>query len=387
MCVLVYDLNGSTKYNELFYWATFLFLTCIAGFRYRLGIDTIAYMQIFESEIPLLSNFLYYYKMDMLPFEIGSSFIFSLGKTLSDSWDFTQFLIAIITNVSIFTFAYKNSDYKFTFILLYFIFLFFDLNYETLRQALALSIALYAFQYLKTKSYLLYYILSILAISCHIVALMLLIIPWLQIQFNKKVLIILSISIFLTSSIIWALSENAVSFIDSLGIEFLTNKTTGYLTGSWALDEAGINSNWKGWLMSFILLPLQCILLIFCVKTNSSIATHKFLMPFFLLWCILIPIQKILPVTYRFVEFIYPFIFIVFAEIIITTLKNKYSYRHFALCILIMILLYSRVYQRFFTIDSIRHSQPRLVSCYPYANTFTKENNDKREIYYREVGR
>ena len=109
--------------------------------------------------------------------------------------------------------------------------------------------------------------------------------------------------------------------LDSLGIEYLTNKTTGYLTGSWALDEAGINSNWKGWLMSFILLPLQCILLIFCVKTNSSIATHKFPTPFFLLWCILIPIQKILPVTYRFVEFIYPFIFLVFAEIIITTLN------------------------------------------------------------------
>lgn len=386
ICVWIYDFHDNTNGKDICYWGMCILLICIAGFRYRLGIDTIEYMRAFESDIPLLSNFLYYYKTDLLPFEIGSTFLFSFIKTLGGSWYITQFIIAFITNISIFTFANNTSKYKFTYILLYFLFLFFDLNYETLRQALALSVSLYAFYFLKKKLYLPYYILSIIAISFHIIAFILLIIPFLQLKLHKTKFIILSLLIFTSTSFIWTILDD-FSLLFSTS-EYMLNKATTYLTGSsWALSETQVQTSWKGWIAAFLTYPLQCLLVLYCINLNNSIAKEKYITAFILLWCIIVSLQKILPILYRPIEFVYPFVILIFAEIIITTLKTKFSYKHIALWIFITILSYNEIYKTFFTINLERHTHPRIVSCYPYSNIFTREQDIDRETFYGEVGR
>ena len=54
---------------------------------------------------------------------------------------------------------------------------------------------------------------------------------------------------------------------------------------------------------------------------------------------------------------------------------------------IVMMLFYGSYVKFFRLVDNDRHTYPRIVSYFPYANCFTQETDAQREYYYNEVGR
>lgn len=178
--IYIYDYKGCRKDKLLWYNIMMIIFVVIAGFRYRLGIDTVNYEDEFYRET------LYFSEWNLsnifLEADTDSGYLMytSLMKSLFGSWEVAQFLIALFVNVVVFRFLYKNTIYPFVAILLYFCSLYYDLNFETLRQALALSFFLLGYKYLMENKYLKYYIFVILSILFHKVALLTLFFPFIK---------------------------------------------------------------------------------------------------------------------------------------------------------------------------------------------------------------
>lgn len=388
--VCIYDLHSNTSGKNLCYWGVCILLVCIAGFRHRIGIDTIAYMSIFDSDIPKIADFLNTYKRNELPFEFASSLLFSLGKTISNSWYVTQFIIAFITNLSIFIFADKNTPYKFTFILLYFVLLYFDFSFETLRQSCALSFALWGCKFLKDKAYLSYYVLTLVAILFHPVAIILLIIPFIQVKFNLTFAVGLSFICLILSLFFNTFFTNLNMLFEFLKMDSLQDKMLLYTEGD-ALGTDSLNitgRNWKFYAEQLLVYLIPIYFICYLSKSLIDIKENRYLSPFIYIWILSVSLQSAIPIMYRVKEFVLPICLIVFAEAFITTIASKSIQKKAILAYSIVLMLVYGSYSKFFRlVEHDRHSYPRIVSYFPYANCFTQDTDSQREYYYNEVGR
>ena len=104
-----YDMCLGSRYRSVNYWFACILLILVAALRYRIGFDTINYMESFESPFyPRLSDFSFSgdYGNDML-----WVFINAIGK--SSPWGFytVQFIQAAIVNISLIPFACINWNY------------------------------------------------------------------------------------------------------------------------------------------------------------------------------------------------------------------------------------------------------------------------------------
>ena len=97
-----YDYCKYKKYWNFHFYTILCVLVMLAGFRYRLGNDTINYMKWYES-LYTLSNF----KLDLSDYEIGFTFLSSLIKTLGGDFYVLQFVTAFIINFSILSYFKK----------------------------------------------------------------------------------------------------------------------------------------------------------------------------------------------------------------------------------------------------------------------------------------
>ncbi|MBS1504558.1 MAG: EpsG family protein, partial [Bacteroidetes bacterium] len=105
-------------------------LVCIAGLRYRVGGDTLSYIDEYD-EIPYFSQLLKYNF-------IGSRWdplwvVFSsICRSINPDFVFLQCIHALIVNTIIFRFIKRNTQYRFTGILLYYMFAYLYFNMEIL---------------------------------------------------------------------------------------------------------------------------------------------------------------------------------------------------------------------------------------------------------------
>lgn len=384
--VYIYDMHTNTRHKLALYWGMCVLLTLVAGLRYRLGIDTIAYTVDYES-IPKLSKFFEEWRLENLPYEFGSSLFFSVCKTISDSWLLPQFLIALITNIAVFQFVIKNTKYPFIVILFYFLIFYFDICFETLRQALALSVALYAFEYLKTKSYWKYYALCIIALLFHNISIVLFVVPLLQFKFNYKVISSIALLCFLLTGVMSTLFQGVFELINVYGTEMMQQKADVYINGDdWGFEK-NVNRTLLHFLRIFVLYILPIVLTNFLFSKCKEKSQYTYFTPFILIWSISIALQDILPITYRIKELVQLIVFVIFAEIILDASCNKVGIRKLMIIYTFACMILYWNYERFIKFAPPEHTVPRIVSYYPYASYITENTDANRERFYRESGK
>lgn len=147
----------------------------VAGLRYRLGVDSIRY-ESYYAKVPEIWNLKYSYFMKTR-FEPGFVILWSLCKSVSSDFTFFQLVHATILNLTVWWFFRKNTPHIFFAFFLYAIILYVFLNYEVLREALAIVCFLFAWDYLKRFNFLMYYVLAALAVTFHIGACVTLLCP------------------------------------------------------------------------------------------------------------------------------------------------------------------------------------------------------------------
>lgn len=164
------------SHGKLLLWCIIcISLIVIAGLRYRIGVDTIQYMNYFD-RINDLNNLgpIDFQKTRYAP---GFVIFASLCKSLTDEIFLMQIIVATFLNISVFLFFWRNTSHCFFAALLYLFFLYFALNMEVMRESIAVGFFLLAWPYLKVGRLIPYYILVLIATLFHISAVVLLILP------------------------------------------------------------------------------------------------------------------------------------------------------------------------------------------------------------------
>ena len=195
-----YDNINNYRKSGLLRVVVFLVFVSIPGFSFEIGSDIMySYKPWFENQLPLISSV----KLDQTGWEPLFVIYSSLFKTLCDNWFLYYFSIIIFVNYTIFKFL--NICFKdcfFLSLLFYFLLFYYDINFESLRQSMAMGIFLLSWRSLQNRNWKTYIPLCLIASGSHYSALITLIIPFLRkISFDKKGFLIIVVLLLLGSLI------------------------------------------------------------------------------------------------------------------------------------------------------------------------------------------
>ena len=202
--VIKYDWKAKTGGEDTWYYFSLIMLILFAGLRYRVGGDTMTYMELFE-EIPRLSE---YKDFDFLEaaYQPLWYLINMLSKSIHDSFTCFQLIHVAFVNISFFHFFKKYCpNYYFSVILLYYVAYFCYFNMEVLRESLCISLLLWATPALLQKRWLRYYGFCVICFFVHYSSLIMFFFPilfWLLKRPNWRLQLLIFVSVFALVSVI-----------------------------------------------------------------------------------------------------------------------------------------------------------------------------------------
>lgn len=204
----LFNINKIKKRKIIFILFSGILLCWISMFRTEsIGIDTMQYYNAFKTIAWLNPS-----QFSLLRYEYG--FIY-LCKTLSLISLNPQILIittSLFINISILRFIYKNSDNIFLSVIFYILLNFFFAYMNIMRQALAISILLWGYEYLKRYKIFSYIIFVIIAMQFHSSAILTLVLIFFKkIKFNRKYLSV----VFIFSLVAFFYGRQLFLFISS----------------------------------------------------------------------------------------------------------------------------------------------------------------------------
>lgn len=213
---IIYDYYGVKKNKIYAYWLSVFILIIVAGFRYRVGLDSIRLEEWYRScpNIFELSTDLIFADRRFQPLWI---ILCSLLKTITPDYVLLQFVQSALVNILIFNFIKKKTAYIFSAVLIYFFLAYLLFNFEIMRESLAVAISLYAVLNLEKKKWAKFLILSLVAFQIHVSAFIILIFPLIYNVKITKYHILFSLIIVLFINIYYA------EYIDFLFILLSSN--------------------------------------------------------------------------------------------------------------------------------------------------------------------
>lgn len=172
--------------SKVYLFLCFVPLTLIACLRNpSIGIDTQQFVNAFDKIIFLKPE-----NFGLLRYEYGFSYLcWIIGKICTNS-QLLIFVTSLFVNYSIARFISKNSENVYISVILYLIVNFYFSYMNIMRQALAISILLLGFEFLKEKKYVKYLLFVLIASFFHSSAILAVIFIFLRkFKFNRKFLI------------------------------------------------------------------------------------------------------------------------------------------------------------------------------------------------------
>lgn len=163
--------------NKNLHWALLFFLfVVVCGLRYKIGGDTLGYMRSWDYYPALFQSYgvkspieVKMCNSEFERFQLGWITFSMLFKNISRSFFVFQFALSLILNIAVFRTIKKYSEYPFlTLLIFYFNFNFIELEFEVLRESLAVSVfLLFAFDYYVRKKWVRYFVGVVLAYFIH----------------------------------------------------------------------------------------------------------------------------------------------------------------------------------------------------------------------------
>lgn len=270
--IFMYDYRHMQR-GRLLYWIILLvFFICVAGFRYRMGMDSIMYENYFNwGQHPITQlNASDFQKSRFAPLFI---ILAGLAKSISDDFMVLQFIVSIIVNCTIFYFLYKNTKHIFFALLLYYVNLYLNLNMEVLREALAVSVFLLAWPFFRDGKWWAYYGMCFVAILCHISAFVLFFLPlcclpgvnWFFKVGTRTwiICLVLLVAAFAVNQIFFQLIQK-IAFTENMMERAQVYSKTDL--GGNTLNILGILSH----LIKFFIYPFPCLFLLHSIKKKKG---------------------------------------------------------------------------------------------------------------------
>lgn len=363
ICVLVFvDVYGLRYPREAIYLPIVCGLILISAFRYRLGIDSIRYEEIY-SDIPTIFNLKF---DDFLTVQYEPLWIVfcSILRSVSDSFFFLQLVHAIIINWIFCSFLYRHTNSPLISLFFYMMAMYFLFNFESIRESLAIAVFLVLWEKIKNERYL-YCLIFLLCCMIHYGAVILFLIPCVKkIKLGFSTLLITIIGVILIGFFVFELLLKIdLSFVNPL-VEY---KYRTYI------NREGVFSLYT--LLIYFFIPFCALILWILFVKRQHIFSH-----FILLYFILLLGSFFIPITLRFANY-----FLIFYIVFLTDLVNKLSKAHVKTLLRsvwsgVIIIFFSFPYFSWFFIGVANTPYKNYDKYFPYTDIVSKETSTKREF-------
>lgn len=389
--ILILILIGIYRYDyreirigNLAYWilvCTILIL--IAGLRYRLGTDTIVYMRHYENLHPITK--LTAGDLQNSRFAPGYIILTSAFKALSPDFVYYQFFHALVFNTVVFYFIYKNSRNKFFGLLIYFIYLYFIMSFQQMREALAVAIFLLAWPAFRDGKWIWWYISALFAVTFHVSASIMFILPIICLPGIRQMFVFGKRTIFVCLGIMFlAITIHAMFFkyIELLALsESITERAEAYdksELGSSTFNIVGATV----FLFQYILYPI--LALIFTRTRNKKKSLNRFNKEKgFVLMSIYVSIFTIyIAIIGRFNNYFFFFTIVFLSSWVFQTLKvngKRYRLKFIAWMILFVPMFTVAIYNTYYISVNKSGNLKIYMFYYPYNSVLDEGRDANRE--------
>ena len=283
-----YDKYIWNKYSLILFKFEWFVLVLLSALRYRIGGDTMAYMDQYEFLPSLLELTWQEAVFNVWGFQPLYLFFVGICKFFTDEYLFFQIVHAICVNSIVFWFIKKYSQRPFLVVLFYFVLIFPNYNMEILKQSLTNCCFLLSIPYLINKQWVKYYAFAFVGFGFHSAGIILLLLPLFFHTLGHK-----NIKKYTFYTLVGLIAINMFLVVINVYL-----KNLGMVSLSSDLDTYGGNiSNINGLIMGLItkfLLPF--IYLVYYKGTNSISQS------FTALYIILIGLSASLVFLYRIID-------------------------------------------------------------------------------------
>lgn len=370
-----YDINGNKMYQKEWYFIVLVAFVLLAGLRWRICMDTPAYIDHFYDEYPDLSHFSWDdYPIGKDPFYV---LINSIVKSLGGRFYIVQLVQALFVNILIFGYLKRHCRYFFTALLFYALTCYIGFSMEIMRAAISIVLVLYANDYILEKKWIKAYLLILIGCMFHAQTIIFLFLPILYfLRFNKIGLIAIVGSFVLGSFLQVVLSDYLFLLEDDGG--GISDKVEVYV-GSDQFGRRGGNLNFLI-VNVFPFLVYGVSSLLFLKKKFPHMNLMK-LEPFVVLGFIFLMVQINFQIAYRYVDYFRIYFLIFMSEtFVIWVLNSKKLNKSVAFVRTLVFFIPFFFLCNFFFIT-------HYECIIPYSSVIEKSINERRELFYNSTNR
>lgn len=292
---LRYDICGRTRGKNLCYNVILLILILVAGLRWRVGTDTLAYITRFYHLYPTIDSF------SFRDYGFGNDPFYALinvfVKTLGGRFYMVQIIQASIVNILVFKYIKRHTGFIFTCVLFYFFISYFNYTMEVMRGSISIVICLFGNDYIQEKKWGKAYLLYMIAFMFHFQTIVIFILPFLFfIRFNKLGGVIL-IVVFVLGFFLKQIFGEYLFLVEG---SFIEDEMTDKLNSEKYGEQHGNVMYLCGLAIIKLIYPIAVLLF---VKKYSKDDELKRLEPFVVLGMMFVLIQFNLPIAFRYVYY------------------------------------------------------------------------------------
>lgn len=364
---------GNSKGEYKWQYIVVIILILLAGLRNRVGGDTINY-ELHFNEWPDLHTL---FSQGFTFSGITQPLWYLINVALKSVWNnflTVQLFHAIVFNLLLHRFFRKTTDKIFTAFLVTYCMIWWNFNFEVLRESLCVALYLNSLLFLKQKNLKMYILFNIPALFIHYFSFVIIIITFFLYYSGKKtVMVFTTVFAFIFLIMDTASISNYITQIVVVTAEDTSSIVVDrYIEG----ENYGYNSlNIKGLLLQVILL-LQPIIVSANLKTEDKTLNVKLLW----LYMLLFVLTSKFVILSRFLNYLVPFLII---ETICYLYRNK-NLKSISYYIVTLLLLYNvGASIREFYMPSVYLKTNLTYDCryIPYTTIFHKPD-PIRERYY-----
>lgn len=159
-------ITAQKSFSFITYFYLAVFITLLSALRGKLGTDWFVYKKLFEAILYNPKKVEVIYK----GIEKGYLFVNKLFVAFTNNYFILQFVLSVFTCFIIFKNFWKNSFSPFLLLFIYYTNYYFGINFEFLRQGLAIVILIMGLKFIKDKKIILWTLMVLLAMQFHISA-------------------------------------------------------------------------------------------------------------------------------------------------------------------------------------------------------------------------
>lgn len=369
-CIIQYDINRVKEYREFHIRLVLLIFVLVSGFAYRLGGDGINYGNEYV-QYGNITDISFSYLMGFQGRMPGWVMLCTLCKSItSDYWLF-KLVHAILLNLSYVLVVKRNTRYSFTALLFYFVLIYFNQNFQLLRESLAISFFFFALPSYYRGEWLKYYIYVIIAISFHEGAVFLLLLPLLKILGINKY----SICLYLLSGILFI--SHASSILEMLMGVQLDGEVQGKIFHYTKQMDSQYDFSYWGNSVLNIFFPLL-ILYYYYKKKIEIVYLYPAIAGIFVYL-----VSLVVPIAYRLSNYFLIFNYMLIIDFIIKLISQMKLGSSLRLSISFLFISSFILFKaRMYLLNYGETNIPSYVQYYPYASVFEKYEDPTRERLY-----